>query len=251
MIRNPAFWLYCFAWKCLSLANPYPLADGLCRLPPMKTADLQTLLSLVQVHGANQIRDWMQNNFSMGGTPDEEIVSFLASRDVDFDDLSVPEQDRMRDAYLEGVKDLFRQRLANAPQIGQDAPLTADRRSYPSSLFSRMEAALRAAAKELDHFHRTGQPTKSFMQSETLILGLGDLVAELNRLPASPSPEKPVVQPTGSDSAGLLEEAGSVLEHAVQQLDLLRNGFRSHQASYKETTEVIDRCNEMIAKLNA
>lgn len=110
------------------------------------------------------------------------------------------EFDRMFDAYckgftsyhaerwivgldLAGLADL-RERLANAPQVGRDAPervLWSD----PSSLFSRMSAALRAASLELDHFHRTGQPTKSFMHSETMILGLGDLVAELNRIPTA------------------------------------------------------------------
>jgi hypothetical protein len=148
-------------------------------------------------------------------SPNEEVQKWLDRNHVM---TSNQEFDQAYDAYCKGfqsyhvekwiagltveeVADLRSRLYSLTPpvstQTDSGASLDADRHSVPPSLFSRMEAALRASAMELDHFHRTGQPTKSFMQSETLILGLGDLVAELNRLPAPPSPEKPVVQPTG------------------------------------------------------
>lgn len=144
----------------------------------MKTADLQTLLSLVQVHGTNQMRDWMQNNFSIGGIPDDEVIEFLASRDVEWDDLDAHEQDQLRDAYLEGV---FRQRLANAPQIGQDA-------SYVDIAGDKW---CPACGRTGAHFCDGGQPYHPGWAS------------------APPSLEKPVVQPSEGSPEGPSTASGS------------------------------------------
>jgi hypothetical protein len=109
-----------------------------------------------------------------------------------------------------------------------DASLPSDRHSDPSSLFNRMAAALRASSLELDHFLSVGEPTKSFAHLETLILGLGELVAELNRLPSPPSTEKPVVQPIVGSPEGPSNDSGGNPPQGADVLPVLTPELRRH-----------------------
>jgi hypothetical protein len=108
------------------------------------------------------------------------------------------------------------------------ASSAADRHSDPSSLFNRMAAALRASSLELDHFLSVGEPTKSFAHLETLILGLGELVAELNRLPSPPSTEKPVVQPIVGSPEGPSNDSGGNPPQGADVLPVLTPELRRH-----------------------
>jgi hypothetical protein len=137
------------------------------------------------------------------------------------------------------------------------ASSAADRHSDPSSLFNRMAAALRASSLELDHFLSVGEPTKSFAHLETLILGLGELVAELNRLPSPPSTEKPVVQPIKNDSARLLEECRGVLQSVqdATEYETVLEGFEQDSGEFRHQLDLkqseLERLRNLLTKLNA
>jgi hypothetical protein len=162
------------------------------------TPIIQTLLPQAREHGRSQALTFIEGGQSIGGTVDQEICEFLARRDVEWDSIPVRDQDEIRDEYLEGFR-------AACCRVGSDSGKAGGHSSTsgsmaassadvppadrdPASLFSRMAVAIRAAGHELSAYHLTGQPSKSFTHSETLVLSLGDLIAELNRMPVYSHP---------------------------------------------------------------
>lgn len=64
------------------------------------TPILETLLPLVADHARKQALGFLEGGEAIGGTVDEEIVEFLHRKGVEWDGLTVAEQDQTRDAYL-------------------------------------------------------------------------------------------------------------------------------------------------------
>lgn len=90
------------------------------------------LLTIVREYGHNKAVAWLEGEEELA-KPDDDLCSFLARHDVEFDRLPESDRDSIRDEYIEYVKTTMRQRLSNAPQIGQDASLTADSHPDPPS----------------------------------------------------------------------------------------------------------------------
>ena len=173
------------------------------------TADrLSQLLSSCRERAALCASAWITGTHSLGEIYEEIESWYDRYREGNlpmpqYQDLPSPVQDQLFDAWIEGVEGYFAKRAAKSD--------SAASKQDPASLFSRMAVAVRAAGHELSAYHMTGQPSKSFTHSETLVLSLGDLIAELNRLPvSSPSHASSPSQPLHATEPVKASPEGSV-----------------------------------------
>lgn len=210
------------------------------------TPIIQNLLTLCHDYGRELASNFLEGESAIGGTMDDELTEFLARRDVSWDSLTIAEQDKIRDEALEAFKSECARRIVKsdlAPAAGNytasDGKMLTDAqgRQYqtrfytpetpaasPSSLpspvlFGKMKAALLASHDELSAYHATGRPSGSIQRSETLISGLGDLLAEINRVPVAAD-----LQLNGSDSDTRIHDAISALSEAYEHVSLRFEG---------------------------
>lgn len=80
----------------------------------MSTPIIQNLLPLVASHARSQAADFLQGGSAISGTVDQEIWSFLAPHDIEWDGLTSDEQDQIRDGYLESFKAEAARRLTTS-----------------------------------------------------------------------------------------------------------------------------------------
>lgn len=71
------------------------------------TPILETLLPLVTQYAYTKARLWLEGSEELA-KPDDDLASFLARHDVEWDQLEAAYQDSIRDTYLEAVREAMR-----------------------------------------------------------------------------------------------------------------------------------------------
>lgn len=66
------------------------------------TPILETILPLVREYGATKARLWIEGSEELA-KPDDDLCSFLARNDVEWDQLDGTDQDTIREAYIGAV----------------------------------------------------------------------------------------------------------------------------------------------------
>lgn len=113
----------------------------------MSTPILETLLPKVREHGRSQAKSFLEGGASIGGTADDEVIEFVSRLDISWGMLTVAEQDRIRDEFLEGFREGCQRPIPSPPA----ASLAAD----PHPLLKECQTALRGFYKEVDYVYST------------------------------------------------------------------------------------------------
>jgi hypothetical protein len=219
------------------------------------------LLTIIRDYGHNKAVAWLDGEDELA-KPDDDLCSFLARHDVEFDQLMTADQDQLRDEYIESVKTTMASRVSSPvtvevpfgkpggpsatreslDRVGADVPPlgeiqnNGDLSFYDDSghelylipctgkivIVSEMGSNLRKSEVQSLIAHlSTWLSTGSFSLTppvSTQIDSGASLTADRDFTP--PSPEKPVVQPTESDSTGLLEECRDTITALVSHIEM-------------------------------
>lgn len=81
------------------------------------------LLTLVRDYGRNKAASWLTGEEELA-IADDDLTSFLARNDVEFDELLTPAQDALRDEYIESVKAVMSQRLSGSDLVTSPLPVS-------------------------------------------------------------------------------------------------------------------------------
>ncbi len=182
----------------------------------MKTLPLHPqLLALVRDYGHNKAVAWLEGEEELA-IADDDLTSFLSRHDVEFDQLTESDRDVLRDEYLEAVKSTMSSRYT--PPVSTQIDSGASLQSGGSDPLFKAPMA-REAFKEwwkgycLDPCYPYSAEEKEDHMAEAFV---GGFLFAKESAASPPSPEKPVVQPTESDSARLLEECRKALVDAME-----------------------------------
>jgi hypothetical protein len=170
-----------------------------------QTPIMQTLLRLVRDYGHNKAVAWLEGEEELA-LPDDDLTSFLSRHDVEFDQLTESDRDALRDEYLEAVKSTMSSRYT--PPDSTQEPAEASLQSGGSDCASLFSVIPAVPGSEV---YESGRVLARFLYEHPnfdrlMVTRDGHIAAadrQLVATSASPhSPEKPVVQPTQSDSGG-------------------------------------------------
>jgi hypothetical protein len=186
------------------------------------------VLTLVRDYGHNKAVAWLEGNEELA-IADDDLCSFLSRHDVEFDQLTESDRDTLRDLYLETIKLTFAKRLA----LPVSVPVEASFPTLTPELRRHLQRSAGTCVSDAELIAQMGPQFTGYNPSSAIYHS------------APPSPEKPVVQPTGSDSAGLLEEAKIALQTAYHWM------FARYKTGSPCDCDAMKTVQEAYFKLNA